>query len=583
MQIIVLGMHESGAEQVARLIDLMAASAGSGGHAGNGGLEAAANAWRQLDVRRLNDRALRALGKSWFDCADLHLGELPRNELSELRRTANDIVNSLNGHGPWVAQDPCMSLLLELWRPLLAEPLYVLVHRSATDAAQLVRERHGLPAQLGLALWERYNIAALSGMANCPGTLVNYDQLLSDAPAALRQLRADLMELGVNWLGDIPQDVLQTIQEGRSAVLRTSGDAIVASRAQRRLEARLCDRSVLNASPPAVSAPAAAVLKRAGERWVGQRWLVRLLRQRNRERLGLHRKLKAVRRQAIAADGRSKALQNVRDAGGSRGVFVIGCPRSGTSILSWALAMHANFWTSAESDYLLRLFGDHRLQVAYMEAYERRDEGWLHKEQVSFAEFAAMLGSGVERLFDSRAGGRRWVDATPGHTLMVEALLGLFPAANFVHIVRDGRAVVNSMLSSGFDAKWASNFDAACASWVHYASLGRQAVEDHSDRVIEVRHEDLTRNPWFVLSRVFYFLGERVSQDAIDLILTQRINSSYGNAAAADVKKPKNPAAAPARPWEAWTEQQQAAFAAIAGATMRRLGYDGFDNAPANG
>ena len=583
MQIIVLGMHESGAEQVARLISLMAAGPGSGGHAGNGARAAAANAWRQLDVRRLNDRALTALGKSWFDCADLHLDEMPKKELSELRRTANDIVNSLDGHGPWVVQDPCMSLLLELWRPLLAQPLYVLAHRCATAAAQLVRERHGLPAQLGLALWERYNIAALSGTANCPRTLVNYDQFLSDSPAAVRRLRSDLIDLGVNWLGELPKGALQTIQADRPTGLDASGDAAAASRAQRRLEACLCDRSALNASPPAVSAPAAAVLKHAGERWVGQRWLFGLLRQRNQERRGLRRKLKAVRKQAIAAGAHSQAPQDAPEAGRSRGVFVIGCPRSGTSILSWALATHPNFWTSKESDYLHQLFGEHRLQSAYMEAYERQDGGWLHKEQVSFAEFAAMMGSGAERLFDSRAGGRRWVDATPGHTQMVEALLGLFPAASIVHIVRDGRAVVNSMLSSRFDTQWASNFDAACESWVHYASLGHQAVEDHSDRVIEVRHEDLTRNPWFVLSRVFYFLGERTSQDAIDLILTQRINSSYGNVAADDIKKPKDPSAAPARPWEAWTEQQQAAFAGIAGATMRRLGYDGFDDAPTQG
>lgn len=31
------------------------------------------------------------------------------------------------------------------------------------------------------------------------------------------------------------------------------------------------------------------------------------------------------------------------------GIFVLGCPRSGTSVLAWALAQHEHFWTSAES------------------------------------------------------------------------------------------------------------------------------------------------------------------------------------------------------------------------------------------
>ena len=167
------------------------------------------------------------------------------------------------------------------------------------------------------------------------------------------------------------------------------------------------------------------------------------------------------------------------------------------------------------------------------------------------------------------------MEATPSYTLMVEELLNLFPAASLLHIVRDGRAVVNSMLSSGFDTEWAADFEAACRTWVEYASLGRKAVAGHADRVIEVRHDSLTRKPWDELARVFAFLGERSAQSSVKMILTERINSSYGNASADDIRTPKDPATAPARPWEAWTAAQQATFAEIAGATMRELGYGG--------
>ena len=183
------------------------------------------------------------------------------------------------------------------------------------------------------------------------------------------------------------------------------------------------------------------------------------------------------------------------------------------------------------------------------------------------------MGLGAERLFDSRAGGRRWVEATPSYTLIVEDLLQLFPAASFLHIVRDGRSVVSSMVSSGFDMDWASDFEAACRTWVEYASLGRKAVADHAGRIIEVRHENLSRKPWDELGRVFAFLGERTAHGAIEMILTERVNSSYGNATADDIRLPKDPAAAPLRPWEAWTDAQQATFAEIAGETMRELGY----------
>ncbi len=101
----------------------------------------------------------------------------------------------------------------------------------------------------------------------------------------------------------------------------------------------------------------------------------------------------------------------------SSGIFILGSPRSGTSVLAWALAQHPNFHTSAESDFLVDLFGKGQLKAAFANAQSRTDSGWLNEQRVDFAEFASSLGLGINALFDSRAQGARWVDATPGHTL----------------------------------------------------------------------------------------------------------------------------------------------------------------------
>ena len=263
-----------------------------------------------------------------------------------------------------------------------------------------------------------------------------------------------------------------------------------------------------------------------------------------------------------AADGRTD------------GVFIIGCPRSGTSVFSWALAQHANFWTGPESDFLITLFGRGRLHDAYKQAFDRSDAGWLRKQDVGYTEFAANIGLGAETLFASRADGARWIDATPGHTLMVPALLHLFPGASVLHIIRDGRAVVSSMISSGFKAHWASDFPTACRTWVHYVRKGLEAAATNPDRILEVRHENLTRRPRSELKRIFAFLGEQPSERSVDLITTKRINSSYGNRAAGDIKQPKDPAAGPRRPWDRWTAGEKDTFAEIAGNTMSELGYE---------
>ena len=276
-------------------------------------------------------------------------------------------------------------------------------------------------------------------------------------------------------------------------------------------------------------------------------------------------------------DGKmSDAFRFVIDSaatGRKGGVFIIGCPRSGTSVFSWALAEHTNFWTGPESDFLVTLYGRGRLSNAYTQAFDRSDSGWLRKQDVGFTEFAASVGHGVEALFASRAEGARWIDATPGHTLMVPALLHLFPGASFLHIVRDGRAVVSSMMSSGFKTHWASDFTTACRTWVHYARKGLEAAGTNPDRILEVRYEDLTRRPRSELERIFEFLGDQPSARSVELIATKRINSSYGNRKAGDIRTPKDPASSPKRPWDRWTAEEKDTFAEIAGNTMSELGY----------
>src|SRR5262249_8717023 len=127
-------------------------------------------------------------------------------------------------------------------------------------------------------------------------------------------------------------------------------------------------------------------------------------------------------------------------------VFIIGSPRSGTKILARSLAKHTRLWTSsAESNFLYHLFGGGHLENAFQTAGSRpsRPHGtWLAKEGVAKSEFFRFVGLGLNALYASRSGGKRWIDHTPLYTLMVDTLSELFPGARFLHILRDGRRVV---------------------------------------------------------------------------------------------------------------------------------------------
>ena len=259
-------------------------------------------------------------------------------------------------------------------------------------------------------------------------------------------------------------------------------------------------------------------------------------------------------------------------------VFVIGCPRSGTSAFSWALAQHEDFWTSAESDILQLLYGRLHLQRSYRIAFDRSDDGWLRVNKVDYPEFCRHVGLGLDQLFRSRAGGRRWVDSSPGYTLIVPDLALMFPTARFIHLVRDGRAVVNSMLNSGFSMEWATDFGKACFTWAHYVRKGVEFEKDLPGRILRVRHDRLVDDPASTCRGILAFLGARPSSAPADFLATSRVNSSYGNTKAGDIRAVKDPTALKARPWDEWDGKKRAQFREIAGEGMALIGIAANDH-----
>jgi hypothetical protein len=253
-------------------------------------------------------------------------------------------------------------------------------------------------------------------------------------------------------------------------------------------------------------------------------------------------------------------------------------------VLAWAIAQHDAFWTSAESDFLIFLFGQGKLQSAYRKSYVRPDEGWLKKHGVSFPEFASEIGKGVDALFLSRSKGRRWVDSTPGHTLMAEDLAVLFPEARFLHILRDGRSVVHSMINTGFNRlgfekigmkiPWAENFDSACSTWVHYVTRGREFAKAHPDRCLELRQEDLIMTPEEVFRVVFDFLGVSYTEASPRFVHDKRLNSSFDPGGKTVVERSgEGETSALPRPWAAWNNRMKRKFQKIAGPAMADMGY----------
>ena len=202
-----------------------------------------------------------------------------------------------------------------------------------------------------------------------------------------------------------------------------------------------------------------------------------------------------------------------------------------------------------------------------------RESGWLSQRDITRDEFVAFVGLGLDQLVRRRSKGKRWVDSTPANVLVGPMLARLFPNAKFVHIVRDGRWVVNSLMKSRIDVRAARDFTTAAKTWKTYVSAGREFGSAHPGRVVEVRQEMLERDPESVMRSVQRFLGLMHTDKPAAFLKTRRINSSYATTLRENLKA-TSPRAVPKAPWRRWSVPEKEVFRSIAADTMAELGYD---------
>jgi hypothetical protein len=238
-------------------------------------------------------------------------------------------------------------------------------------------------------------------------------------------------------------------------------------------------------------------------------------------------------------------------------IFVVGSPRSGTSILTWCLGQHPNILPTEESAWL-GLFAA-QAAVHHRTGCLRGERSQLSALGIDCEEFFQCLGNAIDTMicghrltFESlnhaaaqRNPGQvcaefaiarshaepksRWVDGTPEYSLYICGLHKLFPAAKFVHIVRDPDEVVASMLAFRHEdgQPLVSSTEEAYQYWertTFACLLAAQALG--AEFVLRVRHADLVARPETALRAVFDFLGEAFAPDCV-APLARRINSSF--------------------------------------------------------
>jgi len=221
-------------------------------------------------------------------------------------------------------------------------------------------------------------------------------------------------------------------------------------------------------------------------------------------------------------------------------IFIVGCPRSGTTLLQGMLAAHPDIYSIPETFFFSRaLISNNPVKrfLLWPAIKVRR-----HFKNLVFELDSSLSGSfGIGVLqsdyyrpfvdfMDFIALKNRknsWIEKTPMHLYCIEEIQSRIPDAYIIHVVRNGLDVVESLVKAKQEnsAQWARfggwwrmfyrkfSVDDAIKRWNHDFSITKSCLE--KPRNILVKYENLVSNPFSSLSNLCKEIDIRYNENMI--------------------------------------------------------------------
>lgn len=203
-------------------------------------------------------------------------------------------------------------------------------------------------------------------------------------------------------------------------------------------------------------------------------------------------------------------------------IFLVGCPRSGTTLLQSMLAAHPAIASFPESHFFVKLLPRPVLRsfgIASRRARNRLNQFLLEIGRSDLScklSRTALFMNQHTRAFveildtiTEQQGKQLWVEKTPLHLHYIELIQSLIPEASFIHIVRNGSDVIASMyeVTQKHPDAWqgARSIEQCVTRWLNDIEISRSFCDRPNHALVS--YENLVEEPRSTLEQLCCFIG----------------------------------------------------------------------------
>ncbi len=205
-------------------------------------------------------------------------------------------------------------------------------------------------------------------------------------------------------------------------------------------------------------------------------------------------------------------------------IFIVGAPRSGTTLVQCLLAAHSEVISFPETHFFERIFSERNLLSRFGIASPHARTNWAnlinildlnlinHRLPITtlFEEQYIKAFSDLLDDITIKNGKAHWVEKTPGHLHFIKKIVRVLNDAKFIHILRSGVDVVASLyeISQKYHDPWGmelANLDRCIEIWKKDTELSLSFLGKKNHFL--VRYDALTKNPAENVKKMCSFLS----------------------------------------------------------------------------